>query len=109
VQDPAKRFCVSTKSHIRTRIINFDVAQCEYVLKSDVMSLACQPRSDGPNQVPSMTKPVTVKSVLLLPVQPSRRCGRQFVFQNDFSCFIQDAVRAGAISKDLTNGSAALG
>ena len=27
------------------------------------------------------------------------RCGRQFVLQNNFPCFIQDAVRTGAISR----------
>src|SRR5258708_16979665 len=32
------------------------------------------------------------------------RCGRQFLLQNDFSCFIQDAVRTGAISQIHTNG-----
>src|SRR6516162_2124338 len=32
------------------------------------------------------------------------RCGRQFVLQNDFSCFIQNAVRTGAISQIQPNG-----
>src|SRR5690348_4450295 len=32
------------------------------------------------------------------------RCGRQFVLQNDFSCFIQNAVRTEAISQIHTNG-----
>src|SRR5215470_18607067 len=32
------------------------------------------------------------------------RCGRQFVLQNDLSCFIQNAVRTGAISQIQPNG-----
>jgi hypothetical protein len=32
------------------------------------------------------------------------RCGRQFMLQNDFSCFIQNAVRTKAISQIQPNG-----
>src|SRR5215467_7123647 len=34
----------------------------------------------------------------------SFRCGRQFMFENDFSCLIQNAVRIGAISEIQPNG-----
>src|SRR5580704_6623281 len=36
------------------------------------------------------------------------RCGRQFVLQNNFSCFIQDAVRTRAISQIQPNGQLSL-
>src|SRR4029077_15560596 len=32
------------------------------------------------------------------------QCGRQLVLQNNFSCFIQDAVRTGAISQIQPHG-----
>ncbi len=32
------------------------------------------------------------------------RCGRQLVLQNNFSCFIQNAVRTGAVSQIQSNG-----